>query len=162
MVWNGVPLPRASFKPLPRAKRRSGPRTCSATKRPFWLCMLEAMSTGPRWEGRFLDVAVGAERAAGGEQSPGSVFRFGERAGIVGAFAAVAGADFDEVGGRPDGDHVEHAADGAGTIEIAGAAADEFGALNSELGLLFPVNPSADGVVEGHVVLCDEGAAGGG
>ena len=34
--------------------------------------------------------------------------------------------------------------------------------MNGELGLLLPVNPAADGIVEGHVVVDDECAAGGG
>ena len=61
-----------------------------------------------------------------------------------------------------DGNHVDDAADGAGAVEIAGAAAHQFDAVDGELGLLLPVNPSADGVVEGHIVFGDQRAAGGG
>ena len=63
--------------------------------------------------GRFLDEAVGAEGASGGKHAPWAVFGLGECADVVGAFAAVAGADLCEVAGGAGGDEVEHAADGA-------------------------------------------------
>ena len=66
------------------------------------------------------------------------------------------------VGGGADRNDVDDAADGARSIEVAGAAADEFDGLDGELGLLLPVNPSAERVVERHIVFGDERAAGGG
>ena len=110
----------------------------------------------------FLDEAVGAEQAAGSEHSPGAAVGLEQQAGVVGSFAAVAGTEFGLPGCWTDGNDVDDAADGAGTIEIAGAAADQFDALDGELGLLLPVNPSADGVVEGHIVVGNKRAAGGG
>ena len=59
-----------------------------------------------------------------------------------------------------DGDDVNDAADGAGTVKVAGAAADEFDGLDGELGLLLPVNPTAERVVERDIVFGDQSAAG--
>ena len=44
-----------------------------------------------RW--RLLNVAVGADEAAGGEQAPRAVLGRRQHAVVVGAFAAVGGAD---------------------------------------------------------------------
>ena len=59
-------------------------------------------------------------------------------------------------------ENVDHAADGARSVEVAGAAADELDVFDGELGLLLPVNPAAERVVERDIVFGDEGAAGGG
>ena len=61
----------------------------------------------------FLDVAVGADCAACGEQSPRAALGFAESAVVVGSFSAVAGADLATIGGGAHGDHVQHAADGS-------------------------------------------------
>jgi hypothetical protein len=85
-----------------------------------------------------------------------------EQAGVVGSFAAVGGTEFGLPGCGAHGNDVDDAANGAGAVERAGAAADELDALNGEFGLLLPVDPAADGVVEGYVVVGDKRAAGGG
>ena len=112
--------------------------------------------------GRLLNVAVSSQQAARDEQAPGSVVRFGEQAVVVCSLAAIAGAEFSGVGRGAHGDHADHAADGAGTVEIAGAAAHQFDAPKGQFGLLLPVNPSAYGVVQRDIVLGEQGAAGGG
>ena len=111
--------------------------------------------------GSFLDVPVGPDDAAGGQQSPRAVVGFGDEAVVAGAFRAVAGADLSEVCCGAHGDYVDDAADGAGAVEVAGAAADHLDALDGQLWLLLPVNPVGEGVVERNVILGDEGAAGG-
>jgi hypothetical protein len=113
---------------------------------------------GAALQGSFLDVAIGAEAPPEASNPQGPRFRrerFRRRFLRRRSWSGVR-----TIGGGPHGDHVQHAADGAGTVEVAGAAAHEFGTLDGELRLLLPMNPSADGVVEGHIVLGDEGAAG--
>ena len=110
----------------------------------------------------FLDVPVGAESAAGSEQAPGAALGLREQAVIECAFGAVAGPQFAEILGGPRRDQADHAAHGAGAVEVAGAAAHQFDALDRQFGLLLPVNPPSYGVVQRHVVLGDQGAAGGG
>ena len=62
----GVPFALlASLNPLPRTNNRRGPRSCPASIRPFCPCILEAVSTGPRWVWSLLDKSVSTDRAAG-------------------------------------------------------------------------------------------------
>ena len=111
---------------------------------------------------RFLNVAVGTDEAAGGEKTPWPMMSRCQQAVVVGAFAAHCGTELDPVGRRAYGNHVDHAADGARSVEVADAAANKLDVADGELGLLLPVNPSAERIVERHIVLGDEGAAGGG
>ncbi len=116
--------------------------------------------TALRWG--FLDVSIGAQRTACGKQTPGAMFCFSEQTGIESGFVAVTCPQLGTIGRGAGRDDVDDAADGARSIQVAGTAADDFDAVNGELGLLLPMNPSADGVVEGHVVFSDQRAAGGG
>ena len=59
-------------------------------------------------------------------------------------------------------DDIDDAADGAGAVKIAGASAGQFDVVDGERGLLLPVDPAAERVVEGHILLRDECAASGG
>ena len=56
-------------------------------------------------------------------------------------------------------DDVEHAADRPGAIEVTGAAANDFDAVDGELRLFLPVDPPADSIVERDIILRDQGAA---
>lgn len=64
-------------------------------------------------KGGFLDVAVGAQDPAGGEQSPWAVFGLDQQAVVVGFLGAVAGAQLGLIGGGAQGNDVDYAADGA-------------------------------------------------
>ena len=112
--------------------------------------------------GRNLDVAIGACYAACAEQTPRAVFGLCQRAGVVGAFAAAGGAHFQLLGGGMCGNEADHAADGRRAVEVAGAAAHQFHAVDGECRLFEPVNPAADGIVERHVVHHKQCPAGGG
>jgi hypothetical protein len=115
---------------------------------------------GAALDGCFLDVAVGSERACAKEQSPGAVEGLGHRIVVPGLLAAIAGTELGGVGCGRERDHVDHAADSARTIEVACAAADQLNLADGERRQLLPVNPAAEGIVEGHVVVSDQGAAG--
>ena len=112
------------------------------------------------WGG--LNEAVGAEKAAASECSPGTVAAFEEEVCVVGVFGAVVGVQFGEVAVGALLHDVDNAADGGGAVEVAGAATDDFDGSDGELGELFPVDPAGEGVVERDVVFGDQGAAGGG
>src|ERR1019366_4121135 len=112
--------------------------------------------------GSFLNVSVGAESAAGGEHAPGAAFGLKQQAVLVGALRAVAAAQFGTVAGRATRNDIEHAADGARSVKITGAAAHHFNTFDSKLGLLLPVNPTGKRIVERHIVFSKQGAAGGG
>ena len=61
---------------------------------------------GAALRGSFLDEAVGADEAAGASRPQGPCLVWSEQAGVVGAFAAVAGAEFGLAGGGPDGNEL--------------------------------------------------------
>ena len=84
-----------------------------------------------------------------------------QQAVVVGAFATHCGTELDPVGRRAYGNHVDHAADGARSVEVADAAANKLNVADGELGLLLPVNPSAERIIERDIVLGNESAAGG-
>ena len=51
-----------------------------------------------------------------------------------------------------DRQHLDHAADGVGAVQVAGAAAHDFDAVDRHLRHAIPVDPAAEGVVERHAV----------
>ena len=64
-------------------------------------------------------------------------------------------------GGGARGDDVDDAAERAGAVEIGAAAGGDGDGFDGLGGDFVPVDPSAEGIVHGDVVLEDEGAAGG-
>jgi hypothetical protein len=58
------------------------------------------------------------------------------------------------------GDHVDDAAKGAGAVEVGAAAGRDGHGFDCFGGDFVPVDPSAEGVIHGDVVLEDEGSAG--
>src|ERR1019366_2733388 len=83
-----------------------------------------------------LDVAVSAQRAARGQQAPGTVLGLDQQAFVVGTLRTVAGLEFSHAGGGPRQPQVDDAANGARTVKIAGTAAHQLDVLDGELGLL--------------------------
>ena len=65
-------------------------------------------------------------------------------------------------GGGTRGDDVDDAAERAGAVEVGAAAGGEGDGVDGLGGDFVPVDPAAEGIVHGDVVLKDERAAGGG
>src|ERR1035438_4810705 len=117
---------------------------------------------GPALPGSFLDVAVGSDNASGGQHAPWTTPGLETEGVVVGTFRTAAVLEFSKIGGGPRRYQIDDAADGARSIEIAGAATYQLNAFQRQLRLFLPANPTGEGIVEGHVVFGDQGAAGGG
>ena len=116
--------------------------------------------TCERWGGD--DVAGGAEGVGGEELAPLAVAEVAAQADGGGVLGAAESVGFEMRGGGAGGNDVDDAAEGAGAVEIGAAPGGNGDGVERVGGDFVPVDPSAEGIVQGDVVLEDEGAAGGG
>jgi hypothetical protein len=108
------------------------------------------------------DVAGGAVGVGGEELGPAVVGCVGAKVEVGGGLAATEDVGVEARGGGVGGDDVDDAAEGGGAVEIGAAAGGEGDGVDRFGGDLVPVDPAAEGVVEGRVIGEYEGAAGGG
>ena len=113
-----------------------------------------------RERGGGWDVAGGAEGIGGEELTPGRVAEVAAQADGGGRLAAAEGIEIEAGGGGTDRDDVDDAAERAGAVEVRAASGGEGDCVDGLGGNLVPVDPAAEGIVHGDVVLEDEGAAG--
>ncbi len=117
MIWYGVPLWRNSLKAVARSEEAQRVAIVLGQEQRVLAVHIAGCIDGAALRWGFLDEAVGTEQAAGSEHSPGAAVGLEQQAGVVGSFAAVGGTEFGLPGCWMDGDDVDDAADGAGTIE---------------------------------------------
>ena len=108
------------------------------------------------------DVAGGTVGVGGEELGPAVVGCVGAQAVGGGGLAAAEGIEVEARCGGVGRDDVDDAAEGGRAVEVGAAAGGDGDGVDGEGGDLVPVDPAAEGVVEGGVVGEDEGAAGGG
>ena len=88
LIWYGVPLWRDSLNPVARAKSLRSPKIAASGDESVLAVNVAGDVDGAALGGALLNVAVGTDEAAGGEEIPGAKMRSGEEAVIVSAFAA--------------------------------------------------------------------------
>jgi len=110
--------------------------------------------------GRGGDVAGGAEEVCGEELAPAVVGCIGAEAVGGGVLAAAEDVEVKAGSGGVGGDDVDDTAESGGAVEVGAAAGGEGDGVDGLGGDLVPVDPAAEGIVEGCVVGEDEGAAG--
>ena len=84
---------------------------------------------GAALPGSLLDIAIGSDNASGCQHAPRPLLGLKTESFVVGALRTAAALEFSEIGSGPRRHQIDDAADGARSVEIAGAAAHQFDAF---------------------------------